>query len=267
MDDPGALEQLWEFFTTAENYWGANGIVELTWAHVKLSVTATAIAALIALPLSVYLGHIRRGGVLAVALVNIGRALPTYAVIALVFPLSLRWGFGLGFWPTCFALVLLAIPPIFTNAYTGIRDVDAGTVEAARGMGMTGGQVLRKVELPNGLPLVLTGVRVAAVQVVATATLGALVGYKCLGTLILTGFSTQNDGTLLGGAILVAGLSLLTDAGVGLAEKLLTPWRRKKVGPGPVEAVTLDDEVAMAAAFQPDPDRDDADLQGTAAST
>lgn len=254
MDDAGLLQQLWDYLTTASNWWGQNGIVQLTWAHIKISVTATVIASAIALPLAVYLGHIKRGGVLAVTLVNIGRAIPTFAVIALVFPLSLRYGFGLGFWPTCFALVLLAIPPIFTNAYTGIRDVDADTVEAARGMGMTGGEVLRKVEVPNGLPLILTGVRVAAVQVVATATLGALVGYRCLGTLIVTGFPTQNDGKLLAGAILVAGLSLLTDGVLGVVQNRATPWRRKKTKLGPIDAVTIGDEMHMADDFEPDPD-------------
>jgi osmoprotectant transport system permease protein len=252
MDDPSALQQLWDFLSTADSWWGPNGLVALTWAHVKLSLTATTIAVGLALPAGVYLGHIKRGGVVAVSLVNIGRAIPTFAVIALVFPLSLRWGFGLGFWPTCFALVLLAIPPVFTNVYTGVRDVDAGIVEAARGMGMSGSQVLRKVEIPNGLPLIITGVRVAAVQVVATATLAALVGYKDLGTLILRGFSTQNDGLLLSGALLVALLSILTDAGLGLVERLATPWRRKRLRPGPVDAVTLDDEMAMP--FELDPE-------------
>jgi osmoprotectant transport system permease protein len=255
MDDPGVLEQLWDYLSDSESWWGPNGITTLTWAHIKLSVTATAIACAIALPLAVYLGHIKRGGVAAVSIVNIGRAIPTFAVIALVFPLSLRYGFGLGFWPTCFALVFLAVPPIFTNAYTGIRDVDAGTVEAARGMGMTGTQVLRRVEIPNGLPLVLTGVRVAAVQVVATATLGALVGYKCLGTLILTGFARQDDGILLTGAIAVALLSLLTDAGVGLGQRLATPWLRTRRGPAALVDVEMTDEMEMPFELDPEDER------------
>lgn len=266
MDDPGALEQLWEHLTTADSWWGPNGLVNLTWAHLKLSIVATAIAVVLAVPTAVYLGHIKRGGVVAVSIVNVGRAIPTFAVIALVFPLSLRWGFGLGFWPTCVALILLAIPPIFTNAYTGVRDVDPGTVEAARGMGMTGVQVLRKVEVPNGLPLIITGIRVAAVQVVATATLAALVGYKDLGTPILTGFATQNDGVLLSGALMVALLSILTDAGLGLVERLATPWQRTKVGPSATEAVTFEDEMALP--LEPDPDRDpptEDDLEATGA--
>jgi osmoprotectant transport system permease protein len=255
MDDPGALEQLWDYLTTADSWWGPNGLVQLTWAHVKLSLVATAIAVALAVPAGVYLGHIKRGGVAAVAVVNIGRAIPTFAVIALVFPLSLRWGFGLGFWPTCFALVLLAIPPMFTNVYTGVRDVDAGTVEAARGMGMTATQVLRKVEIPNGLPLIITGIRVAAVQVVATATLAALVGYKDLGTLILRGFSTQNDGLLLSGALFVALLSILTDAGLGLVERLATPWRRTRMGPAALHDVEAHDEMDMVFELDPEDPR------------
>lgn len=268
MDDPGALEQLWEHLTTADSWWGPNGLLALTWAHVKLSLVATGIAVALAVPAGVYLGHIRRGGVVAVSIVNVGRAVPTFAVIALVFPFSLRWGFGLGFWPTCVALVLLAVPPIFTNVYTGIRDVDPGMVEAARGMGMTGLQVLRKVEVPNGLPLIITGIRVAAVQVVATATLAALVGYKDLGTLILTGFATQNDGVLLSGALLVALLSIATDAGLGLVERLATPWQRTKVGPSALDAVTFEDEMALPMADDPDRDRPDpneGELAGSAA--
>jgi osmoprotectant transport system permease protein len=265
MDDPGALEQLWEHLTTAESWWGPNGLFQLTWAHVKLSLVATVIAVVIALPAGVYLGHIKRGGVAAVAVVNVGRAIPTFAVIALVFPLSLRWGFGLGFWPTCFALVLLAIPPIFTNVYTGVRDVDAGTVEAARGMGMTATQVLRKVEIPNGLPLIITGVRVAAVQVVATATLAALVGYKDLGTLILRGFSTQNDGLLLSGALVVALLSILTDAGLGLVERLATPWRRGRRGPAALDDVDMTDEMHMPFELDPEDPRNEPGAHAAAA--
>jgi hypothetical protein len=145
----------------------------------------------------VLLGHAKKGGLFAVSVVNIGRALPSFAIIALVLPFSLEWGFGLGFWPTCVALVLLAVPPMFTNTYTGVRDVDAGTVEAAVGMGMAPHRVVWGVEMPTASPLIITGARVAAVQVVATATLGALVGFTGLGSLIIEGFAQQNDGKLL----------------------------------------------------------------------
>jgi len=221
-----ALGDLWAFLTTAENWWGNRGIVVRMWDHVRLSGFSVLVAAVIALPPAIALGHIRRGGLAAVWIVNIGRAVPSFALIVLVFPFSLRYGFGLGFWPTAFALVLLAIPPIFTNAFTGVRDVDPGTVEAARGMGMRGGEVVRGVELPAALPLIVTGLRVSAVQVVATATLGAYVGYGGLGAFIVEGFVTRNEGKLLAGAVLVAVLSLLVEVGFGALQKALTPWTR-----------------------------------------
>lgn len=188
---------------------------------------------------------------MAVWLVNIGRAVPSFALIVLVFPFALRYGFGLGFWPTAFALVLLAIPPIFTNAFTGVRDVDAGTVEAARGMGLAPREVLFGVEVPAALPLILTGVRVSAVQVVATATLGAYVGFGGLGAFIVEGFATQDDGKLLTGAVLVGLLSVFTELAFGWLQRRLTPWARAPVAGGAdvvdaLEAVA-DDKVAARA--------------------
>jgi osmoprotectant transport system permease protein len=165
-----------------------------------------------------------------VSVVNISRAIPSFAVIALVLPFSLRWGFGLGFWPTLVALVLLAAPPIFTNTYTGVRDVPAEAVEAAQGMGMRPGQLLRRVEVPVALPLILTGLRVSAVQVVATATLGTLVGYRCLGTPIIAGFSTlrTGKGKLLAAAIAVILLAWLMDALFAVAQRVFVPWRARR---------------------------------------
>jgi osmoprotectant transport system permease protein len=205
---------------------GRNGLPALTWAHVKLSLLAVLAAAVIAIPPAVVLGHVKRGGLVAVWIVNVGRAVPSFAIIALIFPFSLRWGFGLGFWPTVVALVLLGIPPIFTNSYTGVRDVPADAVDAARGVGMTPGQLLRKVEVPVALPLVITGLRVAAVQVVATATLGAIVGYRNLGTPIVSGFQRSNKGPLLAAAIVVATLALVIDGGFAFAERRAVRWRR-----------------------------------------
>jgi osmoprotectant transport system permease protein len=221
-----ALNELWHFLTTSDNWWGQRGIVVRVWDHIRLSGFSVLAAAVLALPPAIWLGHIKRGGVVAVWVVNIGRAVPSFALIVLIFPIALRYGFGLGFWPTAFALVLLAIPPIFTNAYTGIRDVDAGTIEAARGMGMRGGDVVRSVEIPAALPLIATGLRVSAVQVVATATLGAYVGYGGLGAFIVEGFATQNDGKLLAGAVLVALLSLVVELVFGFGQRRLTPWTR-----------------------------------------
>lgn len=224
---PEILRQMWDYLSSDAAWSGNRGLPALTWAHIKLSVLAVVVSAAVAIPPAVVLGHIRRGGLLAVSIVNIGRALPTFAIIVLILPFSLRYGFGLGFWPTLVALVLLAVPPIFTNTYTGVRDVPPDAVEAARGMGMRAGELVRKVEVPVAWPLIITGLRVSAVQVVATATLGALVGYRNLGTPIITGFAQRSQrGVLLAAAITVILLALLTDAMFALAERRLVPWRR-----------------------------------------
>jgi osmoprotectant transport system permease protein len=223
-----AWSQMWDYLGTDAAWHGQNGLPALLWAHLKLSFASLLIAGVLALPPAIFLGHVKRGALLAVSIVNIGRAIPSFAVIALVLPFSLRWGFGLGFWPTLVALVLLAAPPIFTNTYTGVRDVPVEAVEAAQGMGMRPGQLLRRVEVPVALPLILTGLRVSAVQVVATATLGALVGYRCLGTPIVAGFQKSDKGSLLAAALLVIAVALLFDALFAVAQRVLVPWRAKR---------------------------------------
>src|SRR5690606_39088920 len=159
----------------------------------------------IAVPAAVVLAHRRLLPVVSVAMVNIGRAVPSFAIVALVLPFSIRYGFGLGFWPTAVALVALAVPPIYTNTYAGIAGTSPQLAEAATGTGMAGGELLVRVELPVALPLILTGLRISVVQVIATATLGALVGYQCLGSYILEGLAqpTRARDRLIGGAALV----------------------------------------------------------------
>jgi osmoprotectant transport system permease protein len=222
------LGDTWEFLTTAESWTGPRGILERGRAHVWISLVATAIAAGIAIPSAVLLAHRRWLPIASVAVINVGRAIPSFAIIALLFPLSIQYGFGLGFWPTCAALVALGIPPMFTNTYAGVAGTPPELVEAARGIGMTGNQVLRKVELPSALPLVFTGVRVSAVQIVATATLGAIVGYECLGSFIVAGLARGSAGqpTMLAGAILVAVLALAVDVALNALEPRFTPWIR-----------------------------------------
>lgn len=222
----GALDDLVHFVTTGDNWSGQRGILHRTTEHLRLAAAALGAAALVAVPPAVYLGHIRRGGVLAQSVVNIGRAVPSLAIVSILFPLSLQYGFGLGFWPTFGALVLLAAPPIFTNAYTGVRSVDPAIVEASRGMGMRPGQVLGRVEVPSALPLILAGVRVATLQVIATATLGAFVGFNALGSYIYEGFRQQDDGKLLTGALLVSLIALIVDLVLGVVVRRATPWRR-----------------------------------------
>lgn len=212
------------YLTDADSWWGRNGLVNLTWNHLRLSGAALLAAILLAVPPALLLGHRHRGGLLVVTLVNLSRALPTFAVIAFVLPVSYQLDLGLGFWPTFVALVLLALPPVFVNAYTGVDGVDPAVVEAARGMGMQDAEVLRRVEVPAALPLLAAGVRVSAVQVVATTTLGTLVGYRCLGTPIIQGIAERDYGKVLAAAVVVAALSLATDAAFGALGRRLTPW-------------------------------------------
>lgn len=223
------LADTWEFLTAADSWTGPRGILERGRAHIWISLVATVIAAAIAVPSAIVLAHRRWLPIMSVAVINVGRAIPSFAIIALLFPLSIEYGFGLGFWPTCVALVALGIPPMFTNTYAGVAGTPPELVEAAQGIGMTGGEVLRKVELPSALPLLFTGVRVSAVQIVATATLGAIVGYECLGSFIVAGLARGSAGqpTMLAGAILVAALALAVDVVLNVLEPRFTPWIRR----------------------------------------
>jgi osmoprotectant transport system permease protein len=192
-------------------------ILQKTWEHLLLSGAALAIAVAIALPLGVWLGHLHRGSFFAVNTANLGRALPSLAVIAAGFVFL-----GVGFWSVAFALVVLAIPPILTNAYVAVDGVDADAVEAARGMGMTGRQIVTRVELPLALPLIFTGIRTATVFVVATATIAAVAGGGGLGDIIVNQAGYGLEG-VVGAAICVSVLALAADAAVGLVQRLLTP--------------------------------------------
>ncbi|MGY6500013.1 MAG: ABC transporter permease [Acidimicrobiales bacterium] len=221
------LTELWSFLTTESNWWGPNGIANRTWAHVRISTFSLAVAALLAVPPAVVLGHIKRGGLVAVSVVNIGRAVPSFGILALAFPISIQLGYGLGFWPTAVPLVLLGIPPIFTNTYTGVRGADAGVVEAANGMGLSPGQVLRRVEMPMAAPLIITGLRVSAVQIIATATLGALVGFSALGSFITEGLAQFDNAKMLTGGLLVALLAILAEVGFSALERAVTPWAQR----------------------------------------
>ncbi len=205
---------------------GSRGLAHRTIAHLELAGLAMLIALVIAVPLGIIVGHTRRGGAVATSVVTAGRAVPTYAVIALLFPLAIIWGLGLGFWPSVVALVLLAIPPLYTNTYTGVRGVDPALVEAARGVGMAGRQVLWGVEVPVALPLILAGVRTAVVQVIATATLASIFGYNALGSYLTEGLSQRDDAKLLTGTIAVGVLWIICEALLGLLQRWLTPWAR-----------------------------------------
>jgi osmoprotectant transport system permease protein len=176
------------------------------------------------LPLGLYIGHTRRGQALAINLANVGRAIPSLAAIAIVVPFTQMIDPGLGFnlYPTVIAMIVLAIPPILVNSYAGVADVDADLVESARGMGMTERQILRRVEIPVAIPVIVGGLRSAAVQVIATATLGAIYGLGALGGYIVEGVAQRDDGRLFAGVVLVAMLALLAEGGLALAQRRLS---------------------------------------------
>jgi osmoprotectant transport system permease protein len=204
------LGDLIRWLTAPEQWSGPAGIPVRTFQHLWYSLLATGLAAAIALPIGVAIGHLGRGGLLVINLSNLGRALPSLGIIILVFTLV-----GFGVVPVLVALTALAIPPIVTNSYVGIRSVDRDVREAAEGMGMTGWQLLWQVELPVALPLIMAGIRTSAVQVVATATLAAFVGLGGLGRYLIDGFAQRDLPQVLGGAVLVAVLSLLTELVLG----------------------------------------------------
>ncbi|SFP18624.1 osmoprotectant transport system permease protein [Geodermatophilus dictyosporus] len=205
------------------NWTRPSGITDLALEHLAISAVAVLAAAVLALPVGVALGTARRGAGLVVVLSNVSRAVPTLALLTL-FAVS---PIGFGNRATTIALAVFAVPPILTNTFVGFRGVDPEVREAARGMGMSRGQVLGRVELPLALPLVATGIRTAAVQVVATAGLAALVGGGGLGRLINLGFGQQDYGVMIAGAILVAGLALLTEAVLAMLSWALTPGPRR----------------------------------------
>ena len=213
-----------DWFTDPSHWTGPGGVPTRLAEHVGLSAAALGVACALAVPLALWLGHLGRGGPLAVNLANVGRAVPTFAVLVLL-------AIGpLGFGPsaTITALVLFAVPPILTNGYVGMREVDRDVVEAARGVGLSPLQIVRRVELPLAVPLLLNGVRLAAVQVIATATIAALVAGGGLGNIILLGFGTQDQATVVAGALMVALLALVTDLGFAGLTRLLDPMARQR---------------------------------------
>ncbi|WP_030344528.1 ABC transporter permease [Streptomyces sp. NRRL S-1022] len=218
-----ALAAAWDWLTDPAHWSGDDGIRHRLFQHLVLTVVCLLLSCLIALPVALVLGHLGRGGALAVNISNVGRAVPTFAVLVLLLltPVG-RWGEG----PTVVALVLFAVPPLLTNAYVGVREVDRSVVQAARGMGMTGRQVLFHVELPLSLPLLLNGVRIAAVQLVATATIAALAGGGGLGRIITAGFNLASTPMVVAGALLVAGFALLVEGVFEAVERLAPAWAR-----------------------------------------
>ena len=204
---------------------GPNGIPVRLFEHVIISGISLAIALAIALPIGLYIGHTGRHTNFAVNSANLWRALPSLAVIAIVLPLTTALDPQLGFKvnPTVLAMVVLAVPPILVNAYAGLAGVDRDMLEAARGQGMSERQILRRVELPLAVPVIATGIRSAAIQVVATATLGAVFGFGGLGRYLVDGISQNDTGQIMGGVVLVALLVVVAELLIALIQRGLTP--------------------------------------------
>jgi len=208
------------------SHWsGSEGVSARLVQHIELSFISLAIALLIAVPVGLWVGHRRRFEFLAVSTANIGRAIPSFAVLVLVFVFMVNVipGIAFGPGPTVVALTLLAIPPILTNTYVGVQSVDPDTVEAARGMGLREREVLTRLEVPLAAPLMMAGIRTAALQVIATATLAALVAGGGLGRFIVDGNAQQDYPQAIAGAVLVAALALVVEGLLALAERRVTP--------------------------------------------
>lgn len=218
------IEETIAWLTDAAHWSGAGGIPIRLVEHLEVSLAALLIAVAIALPLGLLVGHTRRGATLVVNVANLGRALPTLAVITLVLPITsaIDPQLGFKFYPTMVALVVLAVPPILVNTYVGISGVDPELVESARGMGLREGQVLGRVEIPVALPVLSGGIRSAATQVVATATLGAIFGGGGLGRFLVEGIAQNDNGMIFGGVTLVAALSIATEVLFALIQRRLT---------------------------------------------
>ncbi len=196
---------------------GLGEVGHLAGNHFLVSAVAVVIAIAVAMPLALWLGHIGKGQFLAGSVANIGRAVPSLAIIAFFVAFL-----GTGFTNVCFALILLAIPPILTNTYVGVRQVDRELVDAARGQGMSEAQIVRHIELPLALPTIFGGIRLAAVAVLATAIIAPLAGYETLGTPLIS-FNVYGEAGAVGAAIVVATLTLAADAGFAGVQRAVTP--------------------------------------------
>jgi osmoprotectant transport system permease protein len=238
------LGEVVAWFANPDTWSGRNGLPIRTWEHVSLSAASLAVGMLVSLPIGLFIGHTGRGAAVAVNIANIGRAIPSLGLLGIVFAPALALGLGLGFWPSLIALTALAIPPIVLNTYVGLRSVERDLIEAGRGMGMREWQILGRIEIPIALPVILAGVRISAVQVVATATLAAVISGGTLGHIILQGFNLGDQVRIFGAALLVALLAISTEVGFGLLQRAATP-RGLRIGP------VAADEASMAEPARP----------------
>ena len=219
----GFLGSVVAWFASPAHWTGPGGVPTRLLEHVQISAEAMAVAIVVALPIGIALGHLHRFGNAAINLSNIGRAVPSFAILVIAFEI-----FGLGDIPAFAALTFLAIPPMLTNSYIAVRDVDPEVLDAARGMGMRERRMVFGIELPLAIPLIMAGVKTSAVQVVATATLAAIVAGGGLGRYILDGLGQRDDIQVFAGALLVAILALAVELSLSGLEQILIPRGLRK---------------------------------------
>jgi osmoprotectant transport system permease protein len=222
------VEQTIAWLADPAHWQGPTGIPARLLEHAAISGASLLIAVAIALPVGLYIGHTGRGVALAVNAANLWRALPSLAVIAIVLPITAAIDPRAGFfvYPTVVAMVVLGVPPILVNTFSGISGVDRDLVEAARGQGLSGRQILARAELPLAVPVIVTGIRSSAVQIIATATLGAIFGFGGLGRYLVDGFAQFTLGgaaQMLAGVVLVAALVIVTELVFRAVQRALTP--------------------------------------------
>ncbi len=240
------MSEIIAFFTDPAHWTGETGIPSRLFEHLVISGLAILVATLVGLPLGLYIGHTGRGANLAINLANIGRAVPSYAILVMILPVTLALApvlgysptMGLNFLPILIAMTLLAIPPILVNGYAGLRSVDRELIEAGRGMGLRESQILRGIELPLASTVIIGGFRTATLSVIATATIGAILAGGGLGRFIFDGLNQGVGGraSIYAGAILVTILALGVDLLLAILQRRLTPVGLRK----PRSTTTLD---------------------------
>jgi osmoprotectant transport system permease protein len=226
------------FFTDPTHWEGTSGIPNRLLEHLVISGLSILVATLIALPIGLFIGHTNRGSGLAINLANIGRAVPSYAMMVIPLPLTLSLapvlgydpGFGLTFLPIFLAMTFLAIPPLLVGTYAGLRSVDRDLIEAGRGMGLRERQILARIELPIASSIIVGGFRTATLQVIATATIGAILGGGGLGRFIFDGLNQGLAGrtSIYAGAVMVAALAIGVDMILAWVQRQLTPRALRK---------------------------------------
>jgi osmoprotectant transport system permease protein len=246
---------VFEFLFDAERWRGTDGILASLGDTVVLCIAVIIVSIVLAVPLAAYLAHLRRFELSSAWIVNIGRAIPTFGVAGLLVPISLRAGYGFEPWPIFIALVLLTVPPMYLSTYTAIRQVAPGAVDAARAVGYTERDVLLQVEVPLASTVIFTGIRVAAVQVVATEPIRAFLGGDGLGRYVRDGLGQNNSSLTIAGAILIGALAASTGLAFVAIERLAKPVGVRRLGSGraarpqavaATEVMTGDDDVVVS---------------------